>query len=133
MCIRDRSTPPHKANILYWVAEKRELQEAFQPRIDKLLIQRTDMERVIIFVEGMKSVLIFMNCSNISWVVASLHEPIGSPNLSMYRLVDIYTSITQKEVKDAILDSMCNTKSPLRVVILPFLLGWVSIAQVFVR
>ena len=65
------SIPPHKANILYWVAEKRELQ-GFQPLIDKLLIQHTDIECVIIFVEGMKSMLIFMNCSNIIWVVASL-------------------------------------------------------------
>lgn len=44
-------------------------------------------------------------------------EPIGSPDLSSYQLVDMYTSITQKEVKDTILKAICTPRSSLRVVI----------------
>lgn len=41
----------------------------------------------------------------------------GSPDLSAYRLVDMHTSIIQKEVKDAILKAVYNPLSPLHVVI----------------
>ena len=107
---------PHKPNILYWVAEKRGLQETFQPVIDKLQIQPTNMERLLIFCRR------YEECADIYELFKhnlgiDFTEPIGSPDLSAYRLVDMYTSITQKEVKDTILKAICNPVLPLRVVI----------------
>lgn len=107
---------PHKPNILYWIAEKGGLQETFQPLIDKLRVQRIKMERVLIFCrryEECADIYELFKCS----LGIDFTEPIGSPDLSVYRLVDMYTSITQKEVKDTILKAICNPMSHLRVVI----------------
>ena len=60
---------PHKPNILYWVAEKKGMQETyFQPPIDKLLLQRTKIwNGFSYFVEDMKNVLLFMSYLNLTW------------------------------------------------------------------
>lgn len=106
------SIPPHKPNIRYWVAEKGSIQESFQPVIDRLLMLRTSMEWMIIFHRKYEECADIYELFKLS-LGMYFTEPVGSPDLSQYRLVDMYTSITQKEVKDTILLSMCNTLSPL--------------------
>jgi ATP-dependent DNA helicase RecQ len=44
-------------------------------------------------------------------------QPIGAPDLSRFRLVELLTACTQKCVKDAILTTFRNPKGTLRVVI----------------
>lgn len=107
---------PHKPNILYWVAEKGGLQETFQPLIDKLQTQRINMERVLIFCRRYEECADIYELFKLNLGI-NFTEPIGSPDLSAYRLVDMYTSITQKEVKDTILKAICNPVSSLRVVV----------------
>ena len=50
-------------------------------------------------------------------------EPPGAPNLSRYRLVDMYMSATDKSVKSSIVTSFCKIGSPLRIVICTIAFG----------
>ena len=43
--------------------------------------------------------------------------PIGAPNISKFRLVDMYTSPTKSDVKDNIVSTFCDEESTLHVVI----------------
>lgn len=43
-------------------------------------------------------------------------EPIGAPDLSQFRLVEMYTSCTDTEIKNEIISSFPNQSSPLQVV-----------------
>ena len=43
-------------------------------------------------------------------------EPIDSPDLSKYRLVEMFTALTDEEVKSQIIDSLTSSSSPLQVV-----------------
>ncbi len=45
------------------------------------------------------------------------HEPIGAPDLSRYRLIDLFTACTPKSVKDAIVLNFCKVDGILRIVI----------------
>ena len=44
-------------------------------------------------------------------------EPVGAPNRARFRLVDMYSSVTQKEVQESIIKSFSCSKAPLRVLI----------------
>ena len=44
-------------------------------------------------------------------------EPIGAPDISRFRLVDMFTHPTKKDVKDSIIRSFCQPDSHLRLVI----------------
>ena len=44
-------------------------------------------------------------------------EPIGAPNLSRFRLVDMFTACTPKNVKETIIKNFTTVDSPLRVVV----------------
>ncbi|KAL5509555.1 hypothetical protein EMCRGX_G004946 [Ephydatia muelleri] len=50
-------------------------------------------------------------------------EPIGAPNISRFRLVDMFTSVTDKEVQDSIISSFCKSDTCLRVVICSIAFG----------
>ena len=50
-------------------------------------------------------------------------EPIGAPDLVRFRLVDIFSSITEKEVKESILKSFCKPDGNLRVLIATIAFG----------
>ena len=52
-----------------------------------------------------------------------LTEPIGASNVSRFRLVDMYTSVTDKEVQDCIITSICKSDTPLRVLICTIAFG----------
>ena len=52
-----------------------------------------------------------------------LTEHIGAPNVSRFRLVDMYTSVTDKEVQDCIITSFCKSDTPLRVLICTIAFG----------
>ena len=44
-----------------------------------------------------------------------LTEPIGAPNVPRLRLVDMYTSVTDKEVQDCMITSFCKRHPSLSV------------------
>ncbi|KAL5486998.1 hypothetical protein EMCRGX_G019550 [Ephydatia muelleri] len=50
-------------------------------------------------------------------------EPVGAPNLAMFRLVDMDTGVTRKSVRDSIVTSFGTSHAPLRVVICTIAFG----------
>ena len=67
----------------------------------------------------MKNALNFIPCLSITYIGDNFTHPIGSPSiLSKYRIVDMYTSCTQEEVKDNIINSFCLSTGHFRIVII---------------
>ena len=46
-----------------------------------------------------------------------IYKPIGAPDISRFRLIDMFTHPTKKDVKDSIIRSFCQPDSHLRQVI----------------
>ena len=82
------SVSPEKSNITYWVRQKSSVEEVFTPIADKLKHKRANMPRVIIFCKRCEecAMLYQFFLSNLQ----EFTEPVGAPNLSRYRLVDMY-------------------------------------------
>ena len=117
------SVSPEKSNITYWVRQKSSVEEVFTstPIADKFKSERENMPRVIIFCKRCEECAILYQFF-LSNLQDEFTEPVGAPNLSQYRLVDMYMS---ENVKHSIVKSFCKVNSPLRVVIYVQLhLGW---------
>ena len=113
---------PDKPNVRYWVREEKSIEVMFGPLAIKLCRQRNRMSRVIIYCRRCEDcALIYSFFFN--HLQAEFTEPVGFPNLSRFRLVDMYTSITQKEVQNTIIKSFCNADSPLRIVVCTIAFG----------
>ena len=92
---------PDKSNICYWVKPRGSMKEMCEPLLHKLRHQRTAMPRVIIYCKKCD------DCASIYYFFLSslkheFTEPISAPNVSQFRLVDMYTGVTHK-------DSICGT------------------------
>ena len=116
------SVSPEKSNITYWVRQKSSVEEVFTPIADKLKHKRANMPRVIIFCKRCEecAMLYQFFLSNLQ---EEFTEPVGAPNLSRYRLVDMYMSATDESVKRTIVESFCKVDSPLRVIICTIAFG----------
>ncbi len=112
---------PCKKNIMYAVSTFSSLEQSFEPFITRLRNDRTEFPRMIIYARS------FDMCSNIylyfkNELGEDFTEPSDAPDLSRFRLVDMYTSIIEKEHKDGILD-LFTKGSHLRVVIATIAFG----------
>ena len=93
---------PDKANIKYAVSSFSSIEESFMPLICNLARQKFEMGRVIIFCST------FSECSSL-YLLFQTHlgsdflYPSDAPNLSKFRLVDVFTSCTEVCVKNQIL------------------------------
>ena len=108
---------PNKPHIKYSIVlNPGTLEETFAPLVEELRHCRQLTDRVIVFCRTYDS------CSLIYLFTRSrlgkeLTEPVGAPDLAMFRLVDMFTSCTRPDVKDTVLKSFSRTDSHLRVVI----------------
>ena len=116
------SVSPEKSNITYWVRQKSSVEEVFTPIADKLKHKRANMPRVIIFCKRCEecAMLYQFFLSNLE---EEFTEPVGAPNLSRFRLVDMYMSATDESVKRTVVESFCKVDSPLRVIICTIAFG----------
>lgn len=44
-------------------------------------------------------------------------DPAGAPDVACFRMVDMFTACTERQVKDTIISHFTNTTCPLRVII----------------
>lgn len=113
---------PDKHNISYSVYEKQSIECIFEPLVKRLQEYRCKMPRVIVFCRRCEECAelydFFFSCLKSEFV-----EPVGAPNLAMFRLVDMYTSVTRKSVKDSIIASFAKPDTPLRIVICTIAFG----------
>lgn len=117
------SEPPNRANIKFTVINNvGTLEESFSPLVKEIRDRRTKMERVIIYCRT------YDTCSMVYlYIKSSLGpestDPIGTVDLSRFRLVDMFCACTTSTVKDSILESFRNSESVLRVVIATIAFG----------
>ena len=107
---------PCKRNIAYAVSNFTTISERFGPILEELKVKRTSMGRIIIYCRRCQ------DCSSLySLFKVGLGEhfthPIDAPEeLSKYRLVEMFTSDTDAEVKTQIIQSFGSASFPLRIV-----------------
>lgn len=106
---------PCKANIMYAVSSYSSLSETFGPILLHLKKERTKMPRLIIYClryEDCADLYIFFR----NGLGEDFTEPPNYPDHSRFRLVDMFTSCTDAEVKSEIIAAFTSTTTPLRVV-----------------
>ena len=110
------SVSPHKKNIVYVVKKKSSMEEVVENLVRGLKNLRTEMPRIIVFCKR------YDECSRMyhlfKYYLRDLFTELpGAPNLPKFRLVDMYTKCTEGDVKEAIVESFCNSSGKLRIVI----------------
>ena len=113
------ATSPDKANLSFCVKERGTIEDTFGTVIDKLRVERSAMQRVMIFCRKYKhcaDLYDYFHCS----LGHECTEPVGAPNRARFRLVDMYS---QKEVQESIIKSFSCSKAPLRVLICTIAFG----------
>ena len=110
------SVSPDKNNIKYVVAPFESIEESFAPIATKLAKETVHMGRMIIFCSKLDRVanlyLFFKRQLGKNFVY-----PSDAPDLSRFRLVDMYTSCTEVGVQNQIIKSFTSATAPLRLVI----------------
>ena len=105
-----------KKNIFYTVSKFTTINKSFGPVLDELKAKLTSMGRIIIYCRRIK------DCSSLyEFFKVGLGDqfthPVHTPSeLSKYRLVEMFTSSTDAEVKAQIIQSFSCKSSPLRIV-----------------
>lgn len=107
---------PHKKNIVYFVKKKIGIEDFVRNIATLILAVGKYMPRMIIFCKQ------YDQCSAMyslfkQYLGPDFTNPSSAPDLSKYRLVDMYTRCTEAEVKESILDSFSNPNGNLRIVI----------------
>ena len=117
------SVGPNRPNIEYEIRKTKEgIEETFIDLVEEVQNLRTAMNRLIIFCR---------NYDDAGYIYAflvnklgkeALH-PIGAPNSSRYRLLDLFTVCTPSSVKLSIIENFTSSKSPLRVAVATIAFG----------
>ncbi len=117
------SIPTLKDNLIYYVTKKTTISENFTTLANKLLKERTDMGRVIIFCRKCEDVTVTHIYFYFRRILGqSGTEPKGAPDMARFRLVDMFMHCSHKSVKDQII-KLFTTKSHLRIVIATIAFG----------
>ena len=98
------------------------LEEAFASLAKEVQCSRQHTEKTIIFCHSYDS------CSSIylffrDRLGREMTDPVGAPDVAVYRMVDMYTACTRADVKNAILQSFTEVGSKLRIVIATIAFG----------
>ncbi|XP_011405272.1 PREDICTED: uncharacterized protein LOC105313489 [Amphimedon queenslandica] len=96
--------PPCKGNLPYEVLRYYSIEENFIPMLKELQVMRTAYPRTIVYCQRIEDC-----CDLYQFFEANLGrdftEPIGAPSLSWFRMVDMFTSCTDVDVKNHIISS----------------------------
>ena len=109
------SKPPMKSNLMYAVVPFSTIEETFSSVAERLQKERSKCPRLIMYCRS------FGNCADLylyfkGYLGIGFTEPPGAPDLTRFRLVDMYMSCTEQAVKESIVHQF-TTESSLRVVI----------------
>lgn len=104
---------PCKSNMVYAVGKFKSI-DTFSPLLDRIKREGVATPRTIIYCRR------YEDCSNLYiYFKHGLRDcftyPVGAPDLSRFRLVEMFSSCTDSEVKTQIIKSF-GTDSPLRIV-----------------
>ena len=109
------SRSPCKKNIIYSVGKFIGIEETFNPLLTTLINKKVHMPRVIIYCRS------YEICSDIYkffyyGLKHNFTHPPHAPNITRFRLVDMYTSIVDKPIREEILQ-LFTSNSQLRIVV----------------
>lgn len=109
--------PPTKSNIYYTVLKKPEkIVDVLQKIAFDLSRIGKEYQKTIVYCRYYKEVTEMYEVF-VKLLKEKFTNPPGAPNLSKYRLVDMYTKCTENSVKEKIVTSFVDSNSNLRVVI----------------
>ena len=111
------SVSPDKENVIYAVLDKPKegVKDYFKGIISKLIVKRSNMDRIIIFCKTYNNIIAIYQYFK-QGLGQYFTEPPGSANFVVNRVVDVYTHCTHETVKNKII-AQFTKPSPLRVVI----------------
>lgn len=115
------SAPPCLANVTYIVNDFTSIEDNLMYLVDKLKTEGISMGRVIIYckrVQDCADLYIFFKENLGSYFLSPTH----APDLSKFRVVDMFTAITDTNVKNQIIKSFTSPSS-LRIVIATMAFG----------
>ena len=110
------SQSPDRPNISYGVETPRKMEDTFTALAEELKRRRKTADRTIIFCrthEDCAHIYIYLK----RYLGKESIDPIGAPDLARFRLFDMFSSCTQKTIKETILAGFCNPNGKLRVVV----------------
>ena len=106
---------PCKRNIMFSVGDFTSVETTLKPVVECLRRKRTQMPRMIIYAHSFEMCAkIFLNFEH--ELGNEFCEPQDAPNLPRFRLVEMFTSVTDQAQKDCIIEKF-TTPSQLRVVV----------------
>ena len=108
--------PPHRKNIFYMVLPSISLEALSTQLSCELLSKRRDTPKTIVFVRQYSDIC-GLYLSIAKKMGASILDPIGSPYLSQYRMVDMYTRVSTADNKESMLARFATVGSTLRLII----------------
>ena len=112
---------PVKANIMYAVSTFDSIENSFEPVVERLKVMRTSYPRTIIFVRSLSmagDIYLYF----ISKLGDDATEPRDAPNLSVFRMFDVFTSVVEKNQKEQIIQ-LFTQHSHLRIIIASIAFG----------
>ena len=100
---------------MFAVSSFTSISEIFGPILERLRLERTVMPRILIYCQR------YEHCADLylyfrDELGKEFTEPKGSPDQSKFRLVEMFTSCTDQEVKIQIINSFTNPYTALRIV-----------------
>ena len=119
---------PSKDNIMYTTTIFKSMEETFFPVAQKLFDEGVVCPRMIIYCRS------YGDCADVylylkTFLGDKFTSPVGAPDLPMFRIVDMYMSLTEREVKDSIVNNFTSDSSLMQ----PLLLEWESTVMMSAR
>ena len=110
--------PPSRDNIMYKIKPRDSSNvHAFTDEIvEKISSTRLDYPKTVIYVRTYKDCISLYQLLK-SKLGENFTEPVGYPNLSGYRLIEMYTRVLPSEKKDEVLHMFSAVKAKVRLVI----------------
>jgi len=114
---------PEKSNIIYKVLEKTDgFEETFTPLVEELRVKSIKMEKTIIFCrtyDQTSHIYLFFKYM----LGPAATEPVGFPNISRFRIIDMFTACTTSDVKETIISSFTKPDGRLRIIVATIAFG----------
>jgi len=110
------SRNPCKPNIQYVVRPKTTIEEVFAPIVDDILVKKRNAQRTIVFCRNFKECFDIYQYFRVH-LRLDMYYPPTAPHLSKFRLVDMFTSVTDESVKTNIIRNFTSPNGHCWVVI----------------
>jgi len=114
---------PEKPNIMYEVTRKiADIEETFVSLVEEISKNRRNTSKTIIFCrtyDDTDHIYLFFK----SMLGKEMTDPIGYPDISRFRLVDMFTACTSVDVKEDIVKSFAKPKGRLRIIVVTVAFG----------